>query len=89
MRNVIKVRELIEADSKMPQSREAGNLLYVAQAVAMKVKHLEIQCNNDGSNWNETASYSTSYLKRQSTYCDLTEDIGSGNTKQNFIIQAQ
>lgn len=50
----------------------------------MKVKHLEIQCNNDGSNWNETA-----YLKRQSTYCDLTEDIGSGNTKQNFIIQAQ
>lgn len=55
----------------------------------MKVKHLEIQCNNDGSKWNETASYSTSYLKWQSTYCDLTEDIGSGNTKQNFIIQAQ
>lgn len=55
----------------------------------MKVKHLESQCINDGSNWNETASNSTFYLKRRNAYCDLTEDVGSGNTEQNFIIQAQ
>lgn len=43
MRNFIKACELVEADGKMPQSCEAGNLLYFAQTVAMKVEYLEIQ----------------------------------------------
>lgn len=42
VRNVIQTCELIEADGKMPQSCEAGNLLYFSQTVAMKVHHLEI-----------------------------------------------
>lgn len=42
MRNVIQMCELIEADVKMPQRREAGNLLYFIQTVAMKVQHLNI-----------------------------------------------
>lgn len=28
-------------------------------------------------------------LRRQATHSDLTEDIGSGYVKQNFVIQAQ
>lgn len=42
MRNVIQTCELIEADAKMPQLCEAGNLLYFIQTVAMKVQHLNI-----------------------------------------------
>lgn len=42
MRNAIQMCELIEADVKMPQRREAGNLLYFIQTVAMKVQHLNI-----------------------------------------------
>lgn len=42
MRNVIQMCELIEADVKMPQRREAGNRLYFIQTVAMKVQHLNI-----------------------------------------------
>lgn len=40
MRNAIQMCELVEADDKMPQRREAGNLLYFTQTVAMKVQHL-------------------------------------------------
>lgn len=40
MRNAIHVCELIEADVKMAQRREAGNLLYFIQTVAVKVQHL-------------------------------------------------
>lgn len=29
------------------------------------------------------------FLRRQTAYSDLTEDIGSGYTEQNFVIQAQ
>lgn len=43
VRNVIEARECIEAYGKMPQSCEAGNLLYLAQTVAMKIQYLEIQ----------------------------------------------
>ena len=43
VRNVIEACELIAADGEMPQSREAGNLLYLAQTVPMKVQYLEIQ----------------------------------------------
>ena len=43
VRNVTEACELIEADGEMPQSREAGNLLYLAQTVPMKVQYLEIQ----------------------------------------------
>lgn len=43
VRNVIQACELIEADGKMTQSCEAGNLLYFTQTVAMKVQHLDIQ----------------------------------------------
>lgn len=42
VRNVIQACELIKADGKMPQSCEAGNLLYFTQTVTMKVQHLEI-----------------------------------------------
>ncbi len=47
MRNVIQACELIEADGKMPQSCEVGNLLYFTQTVAMKVQHLEMQYIED------------------------------------------
>lgn len=42
IRNRIQMCDLIEADDKMPQCREAGNLLYFTQTVAMKVQHLNI-----------------------------------------------
>lgn len=41
--NVIQACEFIEADGKMPQSCEAGNLLNFTQTVAMKIQHLEIR----------------------------------------------
>lgn len=42
VRNVIQTCELIEADIKMPQCCEAGNVLYFIQTVAMKVQHLNV-----------------------------------------------
>lgn len=91
MRNVIQVCELIEADGKAPQSCEAGNLLYFTQTVAMKVQHLDDQRKEDyhgNATWN---SFKTQAALRTAnrTYSDLTEDIRSGDIKQNFVIQAQ
>lgn len=86
MRNVIQVCELIEADGKMPQTCEAGNLLYFTQTVAMKVQHLEVQYIDNYCECMKWLQNSSCHLN---TYSDLTEDIGSGHIKQNFVIQAQ
>lgn len=88
VRNIIKPCELIEADGEMPQSCEAGNLPYLTQAVVMEVEYLDKQYHLT-LKIIDTASISSSHVKMQNTYSDLTEDIGSGNIKQNSVVQAQ
>lgn len=43
VRNVVEARELVEAESEMPQSCETGNPLHPAQTVTVKVEHLDIE----------------------------------------------
>ena len=81
--------ELVEADGQMPQSCEVGNLLYFAQTVAMKVQHLDVRHVEDYRDNEDYLCMKWLHLKSRITHSDLTEDIGSGHIKENFVIQAQ
>lgn len=69
--------DLIEADDKMPQCREAGNLLYFTQAVAMKVQHLNIWYHHYPVVSTGTDPELMLQSSRRATYSDLAEEVSS------------